>query len=184
MNDVRINGVRYVPQTSRPSSNHVNKLSSILAKECPYLSRNVRDNIVKKFEFGDGITKQKSNKSSHKHGNVKTKHKSKKEFSINNFKDIDEKGYVLFKQGKHPKSHWTIYQASAIRQWLEYGKFNSKTDMIEQLSKKYDLTESIVRSIIYNIEHGKFSAWLDDALIKNADIKTEEMSENKDMGWF
>ena len=184
MNDVRINGVRYVPQTSRPSSNHVNKLSSILARECPYLSRNVRENIVKKFEFGDGITKQKSNKSSHKHKNVKTKHKSKKEFSINNFKGIDEKGYVLFKRGRHRKSQWTIYQASAIRQWLEYGKFDSKTNIIEQLSKKYTLSDGTVKKLIYNIKHGGFSAWLDDALIKNANNKTEEMPENKDMGWF
>lgn len=184
MNDVRINGVRYVPQTSKPNSNQVNKLSSILARECPYLSRNVRDKIVKKFEFGDITTKQKSNNSSHKHRDVKTKHKSKKLFSIKNFGKVDEKGYVPFKQGRHHKSQWTIYQASAIRQWMEYGKFDSKTEMIEQLSEKYNLSDGIVRAIIYNLEHGGFSAWLDDALIENANTKTEEMPENNDVGWF
>ena len=174
MNDVRINGVKYVPFSNKPSSHHVKKLSSVLAKECPYLSRTVRDNIVKKFEFDDIKTKPKTKPSSDKG----------KLLSIKNFKGIDESGHVLFKRGRHSKSEWTIYQASDIRQWLNHGKFKSDYDKTKQLSEKFGLSEPVVRKLVYNLEHGEFSTWLDIMISKNVNAKSEEQPKKEDMGWF
>ena len=175
MNDVRINGVRYVPETNKPNNHHVKRLSSILAKECPYLSRSVRDKVVKKFEFEDVSVAKKPAKNTQKKNNKK----------LINFKGIikiDKDGHVVFKNRNAP-SEWTIYDATEIRQWVNYGK--SDKGLVRKLSEKLGLKKSAIYFLMYNLEHEEFNTWLDNALSENA-IKEpkKEKPKREDVGWF
>ena len=178
MNDVRINGVRYVPETNKPNNHHVKRLSTVLARECPYLSRTVRDNIVKRFEFDEVIEKQKEKpKSNSSPSNL---------YNIDNFGKIDDEGHVSYKNGKAigRKSTWTIQQASEVRQWVNHGKL-SKGNKAKQIGEKVGLPEHMVRKLIRNFKNDAFSKWLDNALSENA-IKEpkKEKPKREDVGWF
>lgn len=185
MNDVMINGVRYVPESNKPNNHHVKRLSSVLAKECPYLSRSVRDNIVKKFESDKIESNQKSksvesNPKSESNDNIPQY--SKRLFNIKNIKGIDEKGHVLFKKGRRLKSLWTIYQATEIRQWMTHGKLNK--DRITKLSEKFGVSTNVVNKLIYNLKNEEFNTWLDIMVSKNVIQKPDEKPNKEDMGWF
>ena len=172
MNDVLINGVRYVPESKKPSNHHVKKLSSILSKECPYLSRTVRDNIIRKFEFD----KVESNSNNKQDNGVE------RLIKINNIKGIDEKGHLLFKMGRRRKSIWTIYDATEIRQWMNHGKLNN--DRINKLSEKFGVSTDVVKYLIHNLKNAEFNTWLDIMVSKNIHQKPEEKPKKEDMGWF
>lgn len=176
MNDVRINGVKYIPESNKPSSHHVKRLSSVLAKECPYLSRTVRDNIVKKFEVANITIKDKP-----KSENT-APHSSKRLFSIKNIKGIDEEGHVLFKRGKRLVSEWTIHQATEIRQWMNYGKVDKKR--VDKLSQKFGISTNQIYKLIFNLENDEFNRWLDIMVSKNIVTKSEENPKKEDIGWF
>jgi len=176
MNDVRINGVRYVPETNKPNNHYVKRLSSVLAKECPYLSRTVRDKIVRKFELSDVETPKSKKKSK-----SKTPHSSKRLFSIKNIKGIDAEGHVLFKRGRKHTSEWTIYQATEIRQWMTHGKYDK--NRISKLSEKLGLSTDIIHKLMYNLENDEFNTWLDIMVSKNQ-VESEEKPKKEDMGWF
>ena len=179
MNDVLINGVRYVPETNKPNNHHVKRLSSVLAKECPYLSRTVRDKIVRKFELSDVETSNSKNKSKPKKN--ATPHSSKRLFSIKNIKGIDEEGHVLFKRGRRLTSEWTIYHATEIRQWMSHGKFDK--NRVNKLSEKLGLSTDIIHKLMYNLENDEFNTWLDIMVSKNQ-VQSEEKPKKEDMGWF
>lgn len=176
MNDVRINGIRYVPESKKPNNHHVKRLSSVLAKECPYLSRTVRDNIVKKFEISEIEEKPKSK------SKVTAPHNTKRLFSIKNIKGIDEKGHVLFKKGRKSVSDWTIYQATEIRQWMNHGKFDK--DRVSKLSEKFGISTSLIYKLMFNLENDEFNTWLDIMVSKNNVAKFEEKPKKEDVGWF
>lgn len=177
MNDVRIDGVRYVPVTKNPNSHHINRLSRILDKQCPYLSHTVRNNIIKEFKSDELISVVEPNHEPSK--------KQEHCFSVSNFDGTDDEGYVIFKIGKHRKSSWTVYQVAEIRQWLTYGKYMSDSDRINQLSEKFDLSHATLRNIICSLKDEKFCDWIDSKISNDGkDADVEEKPKREDVGWF
>lgn len=173
MNDVRIDGIRYVPE----SQSNTKRLSTILEKECPYLSRTVRDSIVKKFESDDvAVEKPKpKTKKPQNSGNSRP-------INIKNIKGIDEKGHVLYKQGRKAKSVWTIYHATEIRQWMNHGKLDG--DRVKKLSEKFGVSTFTIYNLIRNLKTDEFNTWLDIMVSKNVIQKPDEKPNKEDMGWF
>lgn len=186
MNDVRINGIRYVPETNKPNNHHVKRLSSVLAKECPYLSRDVRNTIVRKFEVvGEKETKLGDEKEKPKFKvNARSPYSPRtKLFNLNNIKGIDEEGHILYKRGGNV-SQWTIYDATEIRQWMNYGKpiDNSR---INKFSEKFGVSVDHINRLIFNLENEEFNRWLDIMVSKNVISKPEEEKpKREDVGWF
>lgn len=174
MTDVLINGVRYVPESNKPNTHHIKRLSSVLAKECPYLSRSARDRIVKKFELSDVSVPKKPAKNTKKKNN-------KKLINFDGIKKIDKDGHVVFKNRNVP-SEWTIYDATEIRQWVNYGK--SDKGLVRKLSEKLGLKKSVIYFLMYNLEHEEFNTWLDSAVSKNVTKPKEEKPKREDVGWF
>lgn len=184
MNDVRIDGVRYVPVSSKPNSLHRNKLEKVLASECPYLSKSVRNSIVKKFQEDD----VESKKAKPKKVKVKKPQKSPSYiFNYKNFKGFDEKGHILYKRGGKKASTWTIHNVIDIQQWIDFGR-KDKTS-VKYIADKVGLSETIVNKIVYNLKNGELSSWVDKWIAQNNIPKKSVPVENnpqkrKDLGWF
>lgn len=183
MTDVLINGVRYVPVSNKPNAHHINKLTKILTDDCPFLSRNVRNDIIRKFKDED-IQIEKPEKPKTK----KTKNPSKgRLYSPSNFKGFDEDGHATFKKGKYNRSEWTIHQAIEIRQWMNHGKLNK--DKVKQLSEKMGLTENIIYKLMYNLKEGELDQWIELWLPTVNQVKSKTPIQNnpqkrKEMGWY
>lgn len=174
MTDVLINGVRYVPETRKPNNHHVKRLSSVLAKECPYLSTSTRDRIVKKFEFADVVVKENSK--------AKKKISPDKLMKISNIKGLDEEGHVLFKKGRKLISEWTIYHATEVRQWMNHGKPDKH--LARKLSEKLGISRNSIYYLMNNLKSDEFNTWLDIMVSKNKVVKVEEKPKREDVGWF
>lgn len=185
MNDVRIDGVRYVPVTKRPNSFHKNRLERVLASECPYLSKSVRNSIVKKFQEDDDVERKVTKP---KNTGIKKPQKSPSYiFNYKNFKGFDEKGHILYKRGGKKHSIWTIHNVIDIKQWIDFGR-KDKTS-IEYIANKVGLTENVVNKIIYNLKNGELLDWVDKWIAQSSSTKKSVPVENnpqkrKDLGWF
>jgi len=179
MNDVIIDGVKYVPLSKKPNAFQVNKLSRILAKECPYMARAEVQRVVKIFEKDDEEIQQSKSKKPKKNNNLL--------FNYGNFKEFDDEGHIIYKRGrgKHPKSSWTIENAINIQQWIKNGKKDSKR--VKKLADKYGLTTYIVNQIIYNLKHGSLQLWIDrwlETQNKNNAPKFVQNNKRDEVGWY
>jgi len=183
MNNVEINGVRYVPLTNKPSSVHVNKLSRILAKECPYLARSEIQRVVKLFESDEPEKKPE----------VKTEKPQKspkgRAFNYGNFRGFDKDGHILYKRGGRNghKSKWTMHNVIDIQQWMNHGK-RMDGKQIKKIADKYNLTPVLVRDIIYNLNEGHLQLWIDRWIEKSAKKPKTPVINNpqkrKEIGWY
>ena len=116
MNDVRINGVRYAPISSKPNSNQVNRLQRLLDSEMSFVVESKRTRVIKMFESGEEPKSESKPK-------IKNPQKSKSQsFNYNNFKGFDNKGHILLKRGCRKATSWSIHQVIDIKQWIDFGR--------------------------------------------------------------
>jgi len=177
MNDVRINGIKYVPYSDKPNTTQCNRLSKILASECPYMARSEMTRVVKLFEGTDAPkVKPKTKKPQKVDGKL---------FNYGNFRDFDEKGHILHKRGK-PTS-WTISNAIDIQQWMKNGRMDDAR--IKKLADKYGISTKTIKDIMYNLDKGSLQLWIDRWLEKQSASKSKTPIVNnpekrKEIGWF
>jgi hypothetical protein len=183
--NVVVDGVSWGPISNKPNAHQVNRLSEILASEFPWMVRSKRDRVIRRFKDRDDVVLTQS-KTKTEIPKKSTKAKSKL-FNYGNFIGFDDDGHILMKGRGPSKTKWTIHQVIGINQYLLHGKKDKVT--VRELSKKFNLSKDLTKTIVYNLKNGELSVWIDRWVAQgHVDKKTVQVENNpqkrKEVGWY
>lgn len=151
MNEVIIDGIKYVPENTGLSEKSVRTV----LKSQGYLSSSAIDSIMKQLSRKPSPRVKASPKSSKSRNNHTRKFKYDKNsstlFKISGFLSD---GTILYKTRRNP-AKWNIQQAIIIRKMMKKDSTKNMTyGEVLAIEDKVKLTKPLIRKIMYNIEHG------------------------------
>ena len=154
--DVQIDGIKYVPVTEVKSL-QIKKIRQVLESQ-KYLSKSAIEEIIKALDESpkkeSPKVKSKPKKASSQYNYDKL---AKTHFNISG---VLSNGSVLYKTRKSP-ADWKIQQAIIVRSNMNNDTCKGVTHQdIRKLAKKVNLSEAMVRKIMFNIEHGDMVNWI------------------------
>jgi len=158
--NITLDGVKYVPESQTIS---VKEIERVL-KNLDEFSDNKLQMIVDCFRELETAKDDESDDGDV----VEQKHhiyrkRDMKIYSSENFKKFDSEGNVYWKKGRYQKSKWTIHDAMNVRSRMNNNTTEGVSNsVVDELVKKTGLTGDIIRIMMYNIEFGELSHWIDN----------------------
>lgn len=151
--EVLIDGVEYVPKSE--SVNLEIEIIEKVLKGQDILSETSIKNILKAFNEFKTPTESIEPK-----GYERFIDAEKRLYTSKNLVKIDEKGIMHWHRGRKIGA-WTIHHAISIRSKMKSQDSELSKKDILKLSKRIGLIPTTTRRIIYNIEYGEVSNWID-----------------------